>query len=75
MGPYFGSMPIGYYQQQQINALDVITESARAKGLPVSQIRVHDGMVQSYKAGAWRNVVAVKTVSEEAYRRLVAVWG
>jgi hypothetical protein len=69
MGPYYGSMPVGYYQQLQVHALDVITENARAKGLPLSQIRVHKGIVQSYKAGAWRNVVAAKTVSDEASRR------
>jgi hypothetical protein len=70
MGRHFPGMPIGWYQQHQIHAIDVIVERAKAQNLPLDAFRVHKGEVEARGADRkWVRLVSTRTVFDEADRR------
>lgn len=52
LAPKFGTLPIAYYQQDQIKALDGINELASKKGLRTNAVRLRNGILMAYKPGS-----------------------
>lgn len=56
VAPKFGTIPIHYYQQEQMQALDRITELAKQKGISLKAVRCKNGYFEGYDiaAGRWK---------------------
>jgi hypothetical protein len=47
-GPAFGSLPIGWYQQHQVAAIEVIEQAAKRRGVEhFGQVRVQNGIIEA----------------------------
>lgn len=77
-GRRFGSMPIGWYQQHQIAALDVLHDAATKRGLPQNPsnktwlFRYYRGEFQAWGYGhlRWENLgLSARQVFEQADRK------
>lgn len=72
MGPTFGSMSIGYYQQLVVAAIEVLEDAAKAAGIAApARFRVKDGMVQAQRDdGKWIGLgLSPRAVNDAADRR------
>lgn len=48
MAHKFGKIPIGWYQNHQCNAYDVIVEALLARGIKKARVRVSQGSMYAY---------------------------
>ena len=65
MGPAFGSRPIGWYQQHQMAALDIIEDAVKKSG-STGEVRVEKGMVMAKKDGGWQKLMSCDEVYKKA---------
>jgi hypothetical protein len=79
MAPKFGTLPIAYYQQDQVNAYDIIDQAAR-KTLGITlpsvtiTVRVRAYAVEAKllgKGNKWQTVMTCQQVSRTAHERIV----
>jgi len=69
MGMHFPGTPIGWYQNHQVNALDVIEERAKERGTS-SVVRCKSGVVQGLGSdGKWQDLISASDVYRRADRR------
>lgn len=67
MGPKFGSRPIGWYQQTQCAAFDIIEKRAKYRG--AREVRVRNRCVQSLSPnGIWEVIGTCEEIRAEAER-------
>lgn len=71
VAPKFGSIPIGYYQQDQCKAIDAIVTMAGRFGLGATRLRCKSGYIQAYQPeildaigkplfrAQWRNIALI----------------
>lgn len=59
LGPKFGSMPIHYYQQDQIKALDKLKAAGAKKGINLRFVRWRNGNIQGFDEakGKWVTIM------------------
>lgn len=51
--PKFGTLPIQYYQQDQVKAIDAIKAAARPKGIELGWVHYRNGRILAYHQGRW----------------------
>jgi len=76
LAPKFGTLPIGYYQQDQCRAIDLLER--RACGVS-AKLRCHDGIVQAQEkpGGKWFDLGSVFLLSriiDEERRAGKPIW-
>jgi len=59
LAPKFGTVPIHYYQQEQIAAIDKLKALAAAKGIQMQWVRYKKGNVYVYDARQWHPLAHV----------------
>ncbi len=53
LGPKFGNMPIAYYQQDQVNAIEQLRAAAQKKAVDLGWVRMRRGSVLAYDGEKW----------------------